>query len=227
MNLIIRKAQSDSFVEYKLLTQGHSLSPKNPLNKFNVFLDDAQIMRVGGKFGNASEFSYEKKYPIILQSTHILTKLVFKAEHIRLMHAGPQLLLASIREVHWPIGGRNLAKTTYHNCIRCIRMRAQTVTPLMGNLPVHRLTPGRPFECVGIDYAGPISSANRLSRGCRIVKVYIAIFVCFKTKAIHIELVGDLTSNSFLSALRRFVSRRGKATHIYSDNGTSFVGAYK
>lgn len=124
MNLIIRKAQSESFVEYKLLTQGHSLSPKSPLNKFNVFLDDAQIMRVGGRFGNASEFSYEKKYPIILQSTHILTKLVFKAEHIKLMHAGPQLLLASIREVYWPIGGRNLAKATYHNCIRCTRMRA-------------------------------------------------------------------------------------------------------
>lgn len=58
------------------------------------------------------------------------------------------------------------------------------------------------------------------------IKVYIAIFVCFATKAIHLELIGDLSSNTFLMALRRFISRRGKPVNIYSDNGTSFVGAY-
>ncbi|XP_045540445.1 uncharacterized protein LOC106712787 [Papilio machaon] len=97
----------------------------------------------------------------------------------------------------------------------------------MGNLPQRRVTAsGYPFETVGIDYAGPIMSASRQGRGCKLVKVYIIVFVCFATKAMHIELVGDLTSNNFMSALRRFMSRRGKPKHIYSDNGTSFVGAY-
>ncbi|XP_063631344.1 uncharacterized protein LOC134802640 [Cydia splendana] len=97
----------------------------------------------------------------------------------------------------------------------------------MGNLPKTRLSPeGHVFVNVGVDYAGPINSASRQGRGCRIVKVYIAIFICFTTKAIHLELVGDLTSNNYLMALNRFMSRRGKPANIYSDNGTSFVGAY-
>lgn len=78
---------------------------------------------------------------------------------------------------------------------------------------------------MGVDYAGPITAISRQGRGSRTIKVYIAIFICFATKAIHLELVGDLTSHSFLSALRRFISRRGKPQNIYSDNGTAFVGA--
>ncbi|XP_022834206.1 uncharacterized protein LOC111361970 [Spodoptera litura] len=96
----------------------------------------------------------------------------------------------------------------------------------MGNLPSERLRPGYPFESTGVDYAGPIMCASRQGRGCRLVKVYIAIFICFTTKAIHLELVGDLSSNSYLLALHRFISRRGKPSNIFSDNGTSFVGAY-
>ncbi|KAJ0169142.1 hypothetical protein K1T71_013713 [Dendrolimus kikuchii] len=97
----------------------------------------------------------------------------------------------------------------------------------MGNLPQQRLLPGGyPFETTGVDYSGAITCASRQGRGCRLVKVYIAIFICFTTKAVHLELVGDLTSNKYLLALYRFISRRGKPIHIYSDNGTSFVGAY-
>ncbi|XP_060808980.1 uncharacterized protein LOC132903800 [Amyelois transitella] len=110
----------------------------------------------------------------------------------------------------------------------CTRMKGKIVTPLMGNLPQQRIAPdGYPFQSVGVDYAGPLMCASRQGRGCRLVKVYIALFVCFTTKAIHLELVGDLTSNNFLLALRRFMSRRGKPTDLYSDNGTSFTGAYK
>lgn len=184
-------------------------------------------MRVGGRLDN-SDFSFNKKHPILLQSAHHFTKLLFAYKHKNLMHAGPQLLLASIREEYWPIGGRNLAKSCYHKCTRCTRMKGQIVTPLMGNLPKQRLLPGGyAFEHVGIDYAGPVMCASRQGRGCRLVKTYIAVFVCLTTKAMHLELVGDLTSNCYLLALRRFMSRRGKPIDIFSDNGTTFVGAHK
>ncbi|CAK1589478.1 unnamed protein product [Parnassius mnemosyne] len=147
--------------------------------------------------------------------------------HVKLLHAGPRLLLASIREMYWPIGGLKLAKCCYRQCYLCGRYKGRVINPLMGNLPQGRVTPGGfPFESVGVDYAGPIMSASRQGRGCKLTKVYILIFVCFATKAVHVELTGDLTSNNYLSALRRFISRRGKPKHIYSDNGTSFVGAY-
>lgn len=143
------------------------------------------------------------------------------------MHAAPQLLLASIRETYWPIGGRNLAKAVYHRCIRYRSMKGQIITPLMGNLPRQRLLPGGyTFETTGVYYSGAITCASRQGRGCRLVKVYIAIFICLTTKAVHLELEGDFTSNKYFLALYRFISRRGKPIHIYSDNGTSFVGAH-
>lgn len=226
LNVIIKISQRESFPEYALLLNRQPLPKKSPLLKFNVFLDDKNILRVGGRLSN-SQFSYEKKYPILIQSTHHFTKLLFNYEHVKLKHAGPQLLLASIRDVYWPIGGRNLAKSCYRQCILCTRLKGQTISPIMGNLPQNRVIPnGFPFQSVGVDYAGPILSASRQGRGCRLTKVYIALFICFATKAVHIELVGDLTSNSYLSALRRFISRRGKPKNIYSDNGVSFVGAY-
>ena len=225
LNLLIKLSQIDSFPdEYKCLLERKSLPKRSPLLKFNPFLDDQRLMRVGGRLEN-SDYPYEKKHPLIIHSTHQFTKLLFRFEHRKLMHAGPQLLLATIKENYWPVGGRNLAKLCCRECVLCKRIRGKIIAPIMGNLPHQRLTPSHPFETVGVDYAGPILAANRQGMGCRLNKVYIAIFICFTTKAIHTELVGDLTSNNFMSALRRFMSRRGKPKNIYSDNGTSFVGA--
>ncbi|XP_011859522.1 PREDICTED: uncharacterized protein LOC105557008 [Vollenhovia emeryi] len=95
----------------------------------------------------------------------------------------------------------------------------------MGDLPANRVRPSRPFSYAGVNYAGPIFIREGKRRNAQNIKTYIAVFVCFATKAVHLELVGDLTTDSFLGALKRFLSRRGKAITLYSDNGTAFVGA--
>lgn len=95
----------------------------------------------------------------------------------------------------------------------------------MGALPGPRVNPSRPFSHTGIDYAGPIQIRMSKGRGNRSTKGYIAIFVCLTTKAMHLEAVTDLTTEGFLAAFRRFVARRGLCSHVYSDNGTNFVGA--
>jgi len=94
-------------------------------------------------------------------------------------------------------------------------------------LPSSRVTPCRVFDTTGLDFAGPIEILNRKGRGAKSTKGYIVIFICFVTRAIHIELTGDLSSASFLSALKRFCSRRGKPTTIYSDNGRNIVKVNK
>ena len=94
----------------------------------------------------------------------------------------------------------------------------------MGNLPSARVTPNRPFFVCGVAYAGPYNLCERV-RSRVTYKAYICIFVCFVTKAVHIELAHDLSTDAFLNCLRRFVSRRGRCQHMYSDNGTNFVGA--
>nr|XP_040219997.2 uncharacterized protein LOC120948080 [Anopheles coluzzii] len=93
----------------------------------------------------------------------------------------------------------------------------------VGQLPPSRITPIRPFSVTGVDYAGPfyLKPAHRKAAA---TKSYLCVFVCFATKAVHLELVGDLTTAGFLAALRQFTSRRGLPAHIHSDNGKNFEG---
>ncbi|XP_054259356.1 uncharacterized protein LOC128984099 [Macrosteles quadrilineatus] len=95
----------------------------------------------------------------------------------------------------------------------------------MGDLPTARVTPARPFTTTGVDYCGPFDMKVVNLRGMRHIKTYICVFVCFVTKAVHLEVVEDLTTEGFIAALTRFISRRGFCKDIYSDCGTNFVGA--
>ncbi|GFT45815.1 integrase catalytic domain-containing protein [Trichonephila clavipes] len=96
---------------------------------------------------------------------------------------------------------------------------------MMGDLPRDRIVPSRPFEKVGLDYAGPIITKPNLKRSRVTLKSYIAIFICFNTKATHLEVVSDLTTEAFLACLRRFIAKRSKPSVIWSDNATNFKGA--
>jgi len=93
----------------------------------------------------------------------------------------------------------------------------------MASLPKSRVSPSRPFSIKGVDYAGPVTI--RCHEGKHKVKAYVALFICYSTKAIHLEIVANLSSLAFLNALCRFVSRRGKPSEIHSDNGATFVRA--
>ncbi|XP_043480098.1 uncharacterized protein LOC122509865 [Leptopilina heterotoma] len=101
----------------------------------------------------------------------------------------------------------------------------KTTTQLMGDLPAARVNPSRPFSRVGVDYAGPFQIARSKGKGISTSKGYVAVFVCLATKSIHLELVGDLTTESFLGTLSRFVGRRGRPVELWSDNATNFRGA--
>ena len=101
-------------------------------------------------------------------------------------------------------------------------------SPFMGDLPKERVKIGeKPFSNTGVDYFGPyLVKKNRETRSTKaLTKRYGVIFTCLTTRAIHIELAGDLSTDSFLLALRRFISRRGYVKVIRSDNGTNSVGA--
>ena len=95
----------------------------------------------------------------------------------------------------------------------------------MGQLPAARTTPSPPFSTTGIDYAGPFTLKLGYTRKPVLVKAYLAIFVCFSTKAVHIEVVSDLTTEAFLASLKRFFSRRGLPQSNHSDNGSNFTWA--
>lgn len=107
-------------------------------------------------------------------------------------------------------------------CFRCRPTREQQ---LMGDLPASRITQNRAFLHTAVDYAGPLMTRTAKGRGHKAHKSWIAVFVCMASKAVHLELVGEMTSQGFVAAFKRFTSRRGHCSDIYADNGTNFVGA--
>ena len=121
------------------------------------------------------------------------------------------------------LGARRLARSTCSRCVTCRRAAAKGSNQLMGQLPS---ATSHPFQTTGVDYAGPFLLKLGRVRKPVMVKSYLAIFVCFSTKAVHIEVVSDLSTEAFLSTLRRFVARRGLPSTVYSDNGSNFIGAH-
>ncbi|CAK9809236.1 hypothetical protein ANTQUA_LOCUS5949 [Anthophora quadrimaculata] len=96
----------------------------------------------------------------------------------------------------------------------------------MGDLPRVRVTPpSRSFQHCGVDYAGPVRVCTSPGRGIASRKAYIALFICMASKAVHLELVSDYSTEAFIRAFARFCARRGLPEAMYSDNGTTFVGA--
>ena len=81
------------------------------------------------------------------------------------------------------------------------------------------------FHYTGVDFAGPFFFKASPGRGRKVVRRYVAVFVCMVVKAVHLEVVSDLTTAAFLAAFRRFVARRGLCKVVYSDNGINFQGA--
>lgn len=221
--VIVRLVQRTTFAEeIEDLLAEKSVSAHSRLRWFNPHIDEAGVLRVGGRLQHSKE-PPGRKHPMVLPAKHRFTELLFKYYHVLLLHGGPQLVLTSVRAKYWPLGGKDLVRLVIHKCKKCYLAKPTSIQQQMGNLPKARVTVSRPFSQTGVDYFGPVYV--KAGRGRQPTKAYVALFVCMATKAVHMELVTDLSTECFLQALRRFISRRNRPTDIYSDNGTNFVGA--
>ncbi|XP_032569851.1 uncharacterized protein LOC116800206 [Drosophila sechellia] len=222
--VVIKKQQEYQFrQEIKCLKIKKEIKTNNKILSLNPFLDKDGVLRVGGRLQN-SNAEFNVKHPIILEKCH-LTSLLIKNAHKETLHGGINLMRNYIQRKYWIFGLKNSLKKYLRECVTCARYKQNTAQQIMGNLPKYRVTMTFPFLNTGIDYAGPYYVKCSKNRGQKTFKGYVAVFVCMATKAIHLEMVSDLTSDAFLAALRRFIARRGKCSNIYSDNGTNFVGA--
>lgn len=225
---LIKIVQREHFEkEIKALRASTQVATNSKLFRLRPYYDEEEVLRVGGRLKNAISLDMYQRNPIVLPSDSAYTRLLFYREHVKLLHSGPQALVASIRQRYWPLNARNIARNIVHKCVTCFKLKPVIVQPIMGDLPRDRVTPSRPFSRCGIDFACPIIVKSSLRRKAACPKGYIGIFVCFATKAVHIELVSDLMTKTFLQALNRFFDRRGRSSVIYSDNATNFVGAQR
>lgn len=224
---IIRWTQMEALSSFRKNLIKKEKQPKgSPLKSLDAFVDEDGLIRVGGRL-KYSSLTEEQKYPIILPANHHITTSIMRREHVRLHHCPPEQLLHAIRQRYWPIAGRREAQKIVRRCLNCFRFNPSIPEVRMGDLPKERVTKvTRPFTVTGVDYAGPFQLRESKRRGrLQIFKCYVAVFTCFSTKAVHLELVSDLTTEAFLAALQRFTARRGICSQMFSDNGRNFVGA--
>ena len=133
-------------------------------------------------------------------------------------HNGIRETLIAIRQNYWILKGRKLVKNVIRQCLVCNRYEGKSYTaPLIPDLPAERVSSKPPFCNTGVDFAGPLYVRKRQSTD-HTYKVYICLFTCASTRALHLELVKDLSASTFLQAFRRFCSRRGVPTTVVSDN---------
>ncbi|XP_038111766.1 uncharacterized protein LOC119767368 [Culex quinquefasciatus] len=179
-------------------------------------------MRVDSRIGAVPYVNFDFKYPIILPRRHYLTKLIVDWYHRRYLHANHSTVHNEVRQRFHVSSLYTVVLQVAKDCQTCKNNKAVPTTPRMAPLPYSRLAAGvRPFSYVGLDYFGPIHV--RVGRSS--VKRWVALFTCLTVRAVHLEVVHTLSTESCKMAVRRFVARRGSPVEIHSDNGTNFQGA--
>lgn len=195
------------------------------IQQLNPFIDSDGILRMNGRVGNADLL--HQRTAQILPATHHFTKLIMLDAHEFVLHGGVQLTLRKLRDDYWIIHARNQVKKLIHKCITCFRDRKPLMGQKMADLPSFRTELVKPFAFVGCDYAGFFQLKTSARRNAPLTKAYIALFICLTTKALHLEVVCDLSTAEFIMAFENFISRRGIPQLFYTDNGTNFVGGAK
>ncbi|XP_060561050.1 uncharacterized protein LOC132720844 [Ruditapes philippinarum] len=121
---------------------------------------------------------------------------------------------------------KRLVRAMIYECVKCRKLRGKAGTQIMSELPEDRVSPGPPFTSVGVDVFGPWNIVARRTRGgTSNTKRWAVLYTCLTTRAIHIEVIEELSTSSFINATRRFIAIRGPVRLFRSDKGTNFVGA--
>ena len=217
----IKRTQSDSFPkEMNGLLKNANVDRHSKIISLKPFLDECGLLRIGGRL-QETNWSFTQKHPYILPGNDALSELLIRKAHEDVMHSGLQATLNQLRETYWILKSRQMTKSCVKRCLICRRARVKAGQQISAPLPKDRINEAQAFEITGVDFAGPIyvKPDNK--------KAYIALFTCAVTRAVHLELVSDLTTDAFLLALKRFIARRGICSVIYSDNAKTFKKAEK
>ncbi|CAD7001676.1 unnamed protein product [Ceratitis capitata] len=199
---------------------------RDPLRTLNPFMDKTGLLRANGRLTHAA-LSYDERHPIIIPDNSRYCSLLLEFLHSTLLHAEKQLMIRVIQQEYHIPRIRQKVKSCIFRCKTCTIYKQKMSTQLMAALPPERCTYTLPFHTTGVDFAGPFLVKTSTLRRASHSKAYVCVFVCFSTKAIHLEVCSDLTTEAFKAAFARFVGRRGIPHKIMSDNGKTFVGAQR
>ena len=219
----LKHCQNSTFSEEMTqLQEGKLNKAKSSISKLDPYMDEKGLIRVGGRLEHAS-IPADAKHQIILPHHNWITKLIIEHEHRRASHVGIENTHAILRQKFWIIHGKQELKRVLHTCLPCLKQTAKPYSQKMANLPSNRLSVEPSFSVVGVDFAGPLYI--RSETGGEPAKVYICLFTCANSRMLHLELVNNQSTESFMNAWRRMVNRRGMCHTIWSDNALTFKAA--
>ena len=205
--------------EYELISSGKSLKKNDPLFGVEPFLKDG-VLRAGGRL-QSDQFSFEERHPAILPKCHV-SDLILSHCHELVNHQGKGMTQNEVRSRgFWMIGGSRQIAKLIKNCSVCQKLRGKVMEQQMAKLPDERTEPSPPFTFVGMDCFGPALVKN----GRKETKRYGLLFTCLSSRAVHLEMLDDLTADAFINGLRCLIAIRGPVQKLFSDQGTNFIGA--
>ena len=209
--------QKTNFPEAFNTTSG-TVNKKDYKNQLGIELHDDGLLRCHGRMIHA-ELPLQAIYPILLPKRSHFSSLLIKEYHQKLFHSGVSHTLAQLRNQYWIPQGRAEVKKAIHGCGVCKRFQGGPFKlPSMSPWPRKKVAKSAPFTYTGLDYFGPLY----IQAGSSKKKVWVCLFTCVTVRAIHLELVKDMTAEQFLLALRRFIARRGKPAQLILDNAPQF-----
>ena len=186
--------------------------------------DDGVIV-VGQRAEIWMHLTYNEDDLILLPYNHPFSKLYAEFIH-KQDHLGVAATISKIRLKYWIVNLSKMVKSIRYNCVQCRKLCKKLETQVMGQLPIDRLKPAPAWSSTSIDYFGPFETkgeTNKRSRG----KAYGVIFTCMLSRAVHLDLATDYSTDGFLQVLRRFVAIRGHPVILRSDPGSQLIGASK
>jgi len=180
--------------ELSSLTSTTQSKKRPPLvRQLHLFHDKEGMIRCGGRIHNAP-LTELARFPYLIPPKHPFTALVVLSVHSPLYHTGVIGTLTAIRQSYWISTGRQYVKALLHKCITCKRHSGKPYgAPDPPLLPTNRTMDVAPFNITGIDFNG----ALYVRQDANEVKAYICLFTCATTRAIHLEVVTDLSTETY------------------------------
>lgn len=220
---VLQRTQMESFpTELHNALSAKAIPSTSRIIKLSPKLGEDKLLHLLGRIKAVEDIDPDSRCPILLDGSHRVVRMLVEYYHRRAGHANHESVVNELRQRFWLLRLRATVRNVTRQCLFCKIRKAQPMNPTTGDLPQQRMAHHqRPFTYTGVDYFGPIT-VTILRRH---EKRYVALFTCLTTRAMHLELVHSLTSDSAIMGLRRFIARRGTPKIIYSDNGTAFVGA--
>ena len=198
---------------------GRKLSAR--LWKLDPFVGEEGMLRIGGRMSK-SLFDVDIKNPVLLPKECTISRLIVQYYHSKVKHCGRTTTINSIRQHGlWIIDVNYLVRSVIDRCTTCRVLRGKMGGQKMADLPESRFSTEGPFTYTGLDMFGPFY----VKEGRKEHKRFVILFTCMSSRAIHLESMINMETDSFMQALRRFLARRGYVREITSDNGKNFIGA--